>query len=75
MNHDAAGSVFSDLDSQTFLLDLEFRQVVLAHEVEDLLQLLDVDGQSVIANLRTWGFEDLRICSRPLRQILRFIDP
>ena len=75
MNHQAAGCVFPDLDSQTVLLDLEFRQVVLAHEIEDLLQLLDVDGQCVMENLRIWGFEDLRIFSRLLRQILRFIDP
>ena len=53
MNHEGAGHVFPDLDSQTLLLDLEFRQVVLPHEIEDLLQLVDVDGQSVIANLRT----------------------
>jgi hypothetical protein len=25
------------------LFDLEFRQVVLAHEIEDLLQLIDVN--------------------------------
>ena len=52
MNHEGAGHVFPDLDSQTLLLNLEFRQVVLAHEIEDLLQLLDVDDQSAIAIIR-----------------------
>src|SRR5688572_16653790 len=57
MNHQTTACVFPDLDSQTFLLDLEFRQVVLAHEIEDLLQLLDVDDQissnSVVTSVRT----------------------
>ena len=57
MHHEAATGILADLDSQTFLLDLEFRQVVLAHKIEDLLQLLDVDDQissnSVVTLVRT----------------------
>ena len=60
MNHEAAGRVFPDFDSQTLLLNLEFRQVVLAHEIEDLLQLLDVDDQCVIGNCRIAELQNCR---------------
>ena len=60
MNRQAAGCVFPHLDSKTLLFDLEFRQVVLAHEIEDLLQLLDVDDQGAIGNCRIAELQNCR---------------
>jgi hypothetical protein len=56
----AAGGIFPNLDSQTLLLDLELREVVLTHEIEDLLQLLDVDDQCAIGNCRMAGWQNCR---------------
>ena len=44
--------VFANLQPQAIMLDFEFGELVLAHEIEDLLQLLDVDDQSAIAIIR-----------------------
>ena len=60
MNDETAGCIFPDLDSQAILLNLEFRQIVLAHEIEDLLQLLDVDDQCVIGNCRIAELQNCR---------------
>jgi hypothetical protein len=51
MRRQSRGWVFAHLDAQTLLFDFELREVVLAHEIEDLLQLIDVDGQGTIVNL------------------------
>ena len=87
MNQKAPGCVFPDLDSQTLLFDLEFRQVVLAHEIEDLLQLLKVDYQCVIGNCRIAELQNCRIatcrktvatipsCNPAILQIRNFIAP
>ncbi len=40
----APAGVLADLQPQPVVLDFEFRELVLAHEVEDLLQLVEVHG-------------------------------
>ena len=52
MSRNAAGGILAHLQPQSLVLDFEFGQLVLAHEIEDLLQLLDIDNQCVIVNLR-----------------------
>ena len=42
MSHNAAGCVLAHLQPQSLVLDLELGQLVLAHEIEDLLQLLEL---------------------------------
>ena len=56
--HECAGRILPDLEAQPLLFDLELGQLVLAHEVENLLQLIQVQS-------------DLQQGRRDVRQQLR----
>ena len=63
--HECAGRILPDLEAQPLLFDLELGQLVLTHEVENLLQLIQVQsdlqqGRRDVRQLRpAWRHHDV----------------